>query len=285
MILPPRSSILALAVAPAHAGQPVEIVESVVVHGNPARRQPRTCWRWSVRSQGNQPPRRCSWRSAIAWTGADGLPAWTSAGATSPSTIPRGLVVIVVDEHEGISEDDLTPGPWKRFSASSMWLPVLPVQEGYGFTYGARLSFVDRLGPRSRISVPLTWEASARPNSSSSALSTDPWRVVGGGGVFRRENPFYEIGDLRQTVWGRVELRRAPGCAPVRGWTVLPGRLRRARRAAQHHRRGHRARHPPRSGAASKRRLWAVRCRASRLRHERARRPRRGQPGHLRRRG
>ena len=117
----------------------------------------------------------------------------------------RVLVVIVVDEHEGISEDDLTPGPWKRFGASSMWLPVLH-QEGYGFTYGARLSFVDRLGPRSRISVPLTWGGERQAQLELERTFDGPVaRVVGGGGVFRRENPFYEIGDLRQTVWGRVE--------------------------------------------------------------------------------
>ena len=38
-----------------------------------------------------------------------------------------------------------------------MWLPILDYADGYGFTYGARMSFVDSLGPRSRISVPLTW--------------------------------------------------------------------------------------------------------------------------------
>ena len=31
-----------------------------------------------------------------------------------------------------------------------MFLPILHYVDGYGFTYGARISFVDRLGPRSR---------------------------------------------------------------------------------------------------------------------------------------
>jgi outer membrane protein assembly factor BamA len=123
----------------------------------------------------------------------------------------RVLVVIVVDEHEGISEDDLTPGPLKRFGASSMWLPVLQYQEGYGFTYGARVSFVDRLGPRSRISVPLTWGGERQALVELERAFDGPVaRVLGGGGVFRRENPFYEIGDLRQTVWGRVESAPRP---------------------------------------------------------------------------
>ncbi|MCC7243338.1 MAG: BamA/TamA family outer membrane protein [Acidobacteria bacterium] len=119
----------------------------------------------------------------------------------------RVLVVIVVDEHEGISDEDLTPGPLKRFRAGGMWLPVLDYQEGYGFTYGARVSFVDRLGPRSRISVPLTWGGGRQAGLeverafAGGRLS----RVVGGAEVTRREHPFYEVGDTRRGIWGRVE--------------------------------------------------------------------------------
>ena len=45
----------------------------------------------------------------------------------------------------------------KKFRSSGMFLPILHSEDGYGFTYGMRISFVDRLGPRSRITVPLTW--------------------------------------------------------------------------------------------------------------------------------
>ena len=65
--------------------------------------------------------------------------------------------MVVVDEVPGIDPLDLTPGPMKKFWSSGMFLPILTSEDGYGFTYGARVSFVDRLGPRSRISVPLTW--------------------------------------------------------------------------------------------------------------------------------
>jgi hypothetical protein len=117
------------------------------------------------------------------------------------------LLVIVVDERAGISEDDLTPGPMKRFTASSMWLPVLEYQEGYGFTYGARVSFMEWLGPRSRISVPLTWggERQAQVEVERGFERGPVKRVTGGGGLVRRENPFYEVGDFRRQVWGRVE--------------------------------------------------------------------------------
>ena len=43
-----------------------------------------------------------------------------------------------------------------------MWLPILSHADGYGFTYGARVSFVGALGKRSRLSVPLTWGGERR---------------------------------------------------------------------------------------------------------------------------
>ena len=119
----------------------------------------------------------------------------------------RVLIVIVVNERPGVSEDDLMPGPMKRVMASGMWLPVLNYQEGYGFTYGARFSFVDLLGPRTRVSTPLTWggERQAQVELERTFTGRAVARVVGGGGITRRENPFYELGDTRETVWGRVE--------------------------------------------------------------------------------
>jgi len=119
----------------------------------------------------------------------------------------RVLIVIVVNERPGVSEDDLMPGPMKQVMASGMWLPVLNYQEGYGFTYGARFSFVDLLGPRTRVSTPLTWggERQAQVELERTFTGRAVARVVGGGGITRRENPFYELGDTRETVWGRVE--------------------------------------------------------------------------------
>jgi outer membrane protein assembly factor BamA len=88
-----------------------------------------------------------------------------------------------------------------------MWLPVLDYQEGYGFTYGARFSFVDVLGPRTRISTPLTWGGERQAQVEIERAFTDSViaRLVGGGGITRRENPHFELGDTRQTAWGRLE--------------------------------------------------------------------------------
>ena len=63
--------------------------------------------------------------------------------STNPSDI---LVILLVDEHPGVAADDLTPGPLKRFRSFGMWLPIVDYADGYGFTYGARVSFVDALG-------------------------------------------------------------------------------------------------------------------------------------------
>jgi len=124
----------------------------------------------------------------------------------------RVLLVIVVDEHAGVAEDDLTPGPMKRFTASGMWLPIVEYREGYGFTYGARVSFVDRLGPRSRVSVPLSWggERQAQVELERSFTGRALSRIAGGGGVTRRENPHFDLGDVRQALWSRVESAPLP---------------------------------------------------------------------------
>ena len=71
-----------------------------------------------------------------------------------PSAI---LVVLVVDEHDAVTADNPMPGVLRRLGVASLWLPIFYFEDGYGLTYGARLSFVDPLGPHTRISVPLSW--------------------------------------------------------------------------------------------------------------------------------
>jgi len=121
------------------------------------------------------------------------------------------LLMIVVDEFPGIDEFDITqgkvPGPIGRFWSSGMFLPILDSEDGYGFTYGVRTSFVDRLGPHSRISIPVTWggERQARVQLERSFKSGAIERVSGEFGIARRENPHYEIGDRRIGYAARVE--------------------------------------------------------------------------------
>jgi outer membrane protein assembly factor BamA len=117
------------------------------------------------------------------------------------------LLMIVVDEIPGVSIDDLTPGPMKKLRSSGMFLPILHSDDGYGLTYGMRMSFVDQLGPRSRITFPFSWggERQARAQVERAFTRGPIDRLFGDGGITRRENPHYEIGDTRTFVSGRVE--------------------------------------------------------------------------------
>ena len=126
------------------------------------------------------------------------------------------LLMVVVDEVTAISDDDLTPGPLKKFRSSGMFMPVLNSEDGYGFTYGMRVSFVDQLGPRSRISFPLTWggERQARAQLERSFTRGPIERLSGEAGIGRRENPHFEIADTRVTVKARAE-------SVVRRWLRL----------------------------------------------------------------
>ena len=117
------------------------------------------------------------------------------------------LLMVIVDEKPGVDPTDLTPGPMKRFRASGMFLPILHSEDGYGFTYGMRTTFVDRFGSRSRITVPLTWggERQARVQLEKTFKAGPIDRIAGDFGIGRRENPHYEIGDTRVSLGGRVE--------------------------------------------------------------------------------
>lgn len=117
------------------------------------------------------------------------------------------VLIIVVDERTGVSEDIPMPGPLRRLTAAGMWLPVLDYEDGYGFTYGARISFVDALGPRSRVSVPLTWGGERHAALDlERQFDRGPFTRVGGSvGIERRENPHYEIGDTRRRAEARAE--------------------------------------------------------------------------------
>lgn len=114
---------------------------------------------------------------------------------TDPSQV---LVMIVVDEHPAVSKTDLTPGPFKKFRAMQMWMPILKHEDGYGFTYGARLAYKDSLGDRSRVSVPMTWGGERRIGLEAERSFDGPISIVHGGvSLYQRVNPFYEVPDKR----------------------------------------------------------------------------------------
>jgi len=117
------------------------------------------------------------------------------------------LLMIVVDEVPGITADNLTPGPMRKLASSGMFLPILRSEDGYGLTYGVRVSFVDRFGPRSRISFPVSWggERQARAQVERSFTGGPISRLSAEGGIGRRENPFFQLADTRTSFSGRAE--------------------------------------------------------------------------------
>ena len=120
------------------------------------------------------------------------------------------LVMLVVEEHAGVSADHPVPGPLRRMRAASMWLPVLGYADGYGFTYGARLAFVNPLGPSTRVSVPLTWGGERRAGIDAERIigntpGAPALRLTGGIAAYRRVNPFFDAPDSRLDAHGRAE--------------------------------------------------------------------------------
>jgi hypothetical protein len=72
------------------------------------------------------------------------------------------LVIIVVTEHPGVTADGQRPHMGARIRRAAMWLPIVRYEDGYGLTYGARISFVEPAGRRSHLSVPFTWGGERR---------------------------------------------------------------------------------------------------------------------------
>src|SRR4051812_13100677 len=138
------------------------------------------------------------------------------------------LAMIVVNEKAGISDTNLTPGIGTRLRASSMFLPILNYQDGYGLTYGVRTTFPRALDDQTRVSVPLSWGGERR-----AGVEVDHWfggsrglygigkrdptlRLIGGFAIYRRENPFYEVSDIR--LEGKLRAEH-----PVNSWLRVGG--------------------------------------------------------------
>jgi hypothetical protein len=117
------------------------------------------------------------------------------------------VIVIVLEERVGVSIDTPVPGPLRWLKASSMWMPVLRYDDGYGFTYGARLAVVDIAGPRSRVSAPLTWGAERRASLDvERTFERGPLtRISASGGVWRTEHPFADAAERREEIGVRAE--------------------------------------------------------------------------------
>jgi len=90
-----------------------------------------------------------------------------------------------------------------------MFAPILSINDEYGFTYGGRITAIDLLGAGERLSAPLSWGGVRQAALESQFDVSTPivTSLFAGGGVNRKENPHYEVGDLRGEVWGKAVRR------------------------------------------------------------------------------
>lgn len=117
-------------------------------------------------------------------------------------------LVIIVHEHEALAQSgNPTPGPMRRVTSRMMFLPILDYEDGYGFTYGARVSTMGLFGGGERISAPLSWGGTRQAAVEvDRAFRTGPVaRVYGRFGIRSRENPHYELRDERVEFLARAE--------------------------------------------------------------------------------
>ena len=116
-------------------------------------------------------------------------------------------LILVVHERAESAQGSSVASGLRRLASKLMFLPILDYTEGYGFTYGGRVSLVDLVGADSRLSVPLTWGGTRRAaielhKDFGQRLSS---RLQTGLSTSSRENPHFEIDDKRLEVWARAD--------------------------------------------------------------------------------
>jgi hypothetical protein len=120
-------------------------------------------------------------------------------------------IVLVVHERPGTTSAAgvvrRASRPFGRVSDRLMFLPILNYSDGYGFTYGGRMSTQSALGMGERMSVPLTWGGTRRAALElDRTFKTGPLtRVESSVGIWQRENPHFRLDDRRVELKGRAE--------------------------------------------------------------------------------
>jgi hypothetical protein len=122
-------------------------------------------------------------------------------------------IVLLVHEREGHTSEMATKPPsiwpWsmRRLKSRLMFLPILGYDDGYGFTYGGRVSTIGLLGAGERLSVPLTWGGTRRAavEIERTFRSGPLTRVASTFGISQTENPRFEIDDRRIAWTARAE--------------------------------------------------------------------------------
>ncbi len=119
-------------------------------------------------------------------------------------------LILVVHEKPGVrssAEGKPVFRPFGKLTSRMMFLPILGYADGYGFTYGGRVSTVDVLGIGERLSVPATWGGTRRiALEFDRGFKRGPLtRIQSSAALWQRENPHFEIADRRIEVKARAE--------------------------------------------------------------------------------
>lgn len=125
-------------------------------------------------------------------------------------------VIVSITEEAQVSITDtgdvVLPGPLPRLRRNTMFLPILGFEDGYGLTYGARLTVVGSRHSATRVSAPMSWGGTRQAAlEASRTFERGPVsRVSGRMGVTRREHPFFRQGETRTGLSGEVLKRFGP---------------------------------------------------------------------------
>jgi outer membrane protein assembly factor BamA len=120
-------------------------------------------------------------------------------------------IILLVHERPGFTSETIAERPsawgWARTKSRLMFLPILGYDDGYGFTYGGRVSTIDLLGAGERLSVPLTWGGTRQAALEfERTFAKGPLTRIGSTfGISQRENPHFELDDQRVEWTARAE--------------------------------------------------------------------------------
>jgi len=136
---------------------------------------------------------------------------------------PGADVVLLILVRERPSGSSGPLGHVTRALGNPMVLPILGYEDGYGLSYGARLSPPDLLGEKTHLSIPLTWGGTRQAavevdrRFASGALTSLSANVA----IRQRENPYYDEDDTRRIVGARVQRTLGPWmrAGASAGWT------------------------------------------------------------------
>ena len=118
-------------------------------------------------------------------------------------------IVLLVHEKAGVTAGGQPPSTFHKVRNHLMYFPIVYYNDGYGWTYGARVSMVNIIDKSTHIAAPLTWGADKHAaievdRTFNSGLLT---HVTGSYGILQHENPFYNVDDQRVFASGRIERR------------------------------------------------------------------------------